>query len=79
MQIDMTGVLDTASTLRRSTEVEKNTLEFELEEKTKSFTEAMNILKSMLVVVGVSNCQFDCSVAYCFICLDHGGGDVEAE
>lgn len=54
MQIDMTGVLDNASLLRKSTEVEKNTLESELESTAKSFAEAMHILRSMLVVVGVS-------------------------
>ena len=54
MQIDMTGVLDNASLMRKSSEVEKNTLESELEMSTKSFSEAMNILRSMLVVVGVS-------------------------
>lgn len=50
----MTGVLDSASLVRKSTEAEKETLESDLNQSNRSFAEAMSILQGMLVIVGVS-------------------------
>ncbi len=56
MQLEMTGVMDSASVQRKSSEVERSALEMDLALATRSHAEAMAILKSMLVIVGVSMC-----------------------
>lgn len=53
MQLEMTGAMDSASVLRKSSEVERNALEGELAQANRAHTEAMAILRDMLVIVGV--------------------------
>ncbi len=65
MQFEMTGVLDSASLQRKSSEVEKESLESELGQTSRNYAEALAILQNMLVIVGVSPVSLWCCLLRC--------------
>lgn len=63
MQLEMTGAMDSASVQRKSSEVERSALESELAQANRTHTEAMAILRGMLVIVGVRSTASCCCAA----------------
>lgn len=54
MQYEMTGVLDNARTYHKSTIQEKDILEQQLNQAIQSSQEAMNVLQTVLVIMGIT-------------------------
>jgi hypothetical protein len=55
MQLAMTGALDTESSKGKSSELEKEAMEQELKVAVKLAAESQEILRAMLIIVGVSS------------------------
>lgn len=62
MQSEMTAVLDTIACQTKAVEIDKDLLQKQLEEALAAKQQAMQVLQSMLVIMGVRHLISDCDV-----------------